>query len=106
MDETRGDYCVQSEGLEVCLPTLTAWGLVVRKSRIQAHKGVFILSSISLPASLEGTKVLRAELYEQSHIAPLPTVKMREGAVQYLGDSIVGGPVWPVGELQRVNGGR
>jgi len=30
---------------------------------------------------------------------------MREGAVQYLGDSIVCGSVWPVGELQRVHGG-
>jgi len=32
--------------LEVCLPTLTTW-VLVRKSRIQVHRGVFRTSSIS-----------------------------------------------------------
>ena len=35
-------------GLEVCLLTLTTWGLAVRKSRIQVLMGVFRPSSISL----------------------------------------------------------
>jgi len=52
---------LQTPHLEVCLPTLTTLGLAVRKSRIQAHRGVFSPSSISLPASLLGSMVLKAE---------------------------------------------
>jgi len=80
-------------GLEVCLSTLMTWVLVFRKSRIQTHKGVFRPSSISLAASLLGAMVLKAELKSINN-TPLPTVKMTEGAVYYLG----------VGELQRVHG--
>jgi len=85
----------------MCLPTLMTWGLAVRKSMIQAHRGVFRLSSIRLPASLLGTMVLKAEIVNKqyAHIPhPSLTVKMREGAVYYLGDSIVCASVWPVGE--------
>ena len=61
-DATLGDPVFRKRGLEVCLPTLTTWGLAVRKSRIQPHRGVFSPSSISLSASLVGTMVLKAEL--------------------------------------------
>jgi len=47
---------------DVCLPTLNTWGLAVRKSMIQVHRGVFRPSSISLPGSLLGTMMLKAEL--------------------------------------------
>lgn len=39
-----------------------------------------------------------------SLIAPLPTVKIREGA--YLGYSIACVSLWPIGKLQHVHGGR
>jgi len=52
-----GDPVSRVRGIELCLPTLTIWGLAIRKSRIRALRGVFIL-----PASLLGTMVLKAEL--------------------------------------------
>jgi len=106
-DTTLGRSCVQGEGLEVCLSTLMTWGLAVKKPRIQAHRGVFRPNSISLSASLRGTMVLKAELKSINNILTyLLTVEMRESAVYYVGDSIACGSVWPVGELQRVHGGR
>jgi len=33
-----GDPVFRVRALEVCLPTLTTWGLAVRKSRIQAQR--------------------------------------------------------------------
>jgi len=103
-DATLGDPVFSVRGLEVCLPTLMTWGLAVRNYRIQAHRAVFRPSSISLSGSLRGTRVLKAELSSpinnilttflqslphrvnkpHSHRAPLPIVKMREGAVYYL----------------------
>ncbi len=47
---------------EVCQPTLTTWGLPVRKSRTHMHREVFNLRSLSFVMSLEGTMVLNAEL--------------------------------------------
>jgi len=93
------DPVFRVRGLEVCLPTLTTWGLAVRKSRTQAHRGVFRPSLISLPYSLLGTMVLKAQLKSINHILTFRTVNMREGAVYYLEDSIVCGHVWPVGRL-------
>ena len=68
-----GDPVFRVRGLEVCLPTLTTWGLAVRKSRIQGHRGVFRPSSISLPASLLGTMVLKAELKSKNNILTYPS---------------------------------
>src|SRR4029434_9495939 len=47
---------------EVCLPILTTWGLLVRKSRIQLHRGVLRPRLLSVWTSLAGTIVLNAEL--------------------------------------------
>jgi len=66
-DLTLGGSCVQGE-----VPTLTTWFLVVRKSRIQAHRGVFRPSSISLSASLLGSMVLKAELKSINDILTYP----------------------------------
>jgi len=61
--QTWGHPVFRVRGLEVRLPTLMNWGLDrIRKSWIQAHRGVFRPSSISLPASLLGIMVLKAEL--------------------------------------------
>jgi len=95
-----GGAVFRVRGLEVCLPILATWDLAVRKFRIQAHRGVFRPSSISLPASLLGAMVLKAE------VKSINNVKMREGAVYYVGNSIVYGSVCLSGELQRVHGGR
>ena len=47
---------------EVWLPILTTWGLLVRKSRIQLHRGVLRPRLLSFGTSLAGTMVLNAEL--------------------------------------------
>jgi len=67
-DATLGDPVFRVRGLEVCLPTLMTWGLLVRKSRSHMHRGVFRPSSISLPASLLGTMVLKADLKSINNI--------------------------------------
>jgi len=57
-------------GLEVCLSTLATWGLAVSKSRIQAHRGVFRPSSISLPDQSAGNYSVerRAKVNKQQEI--------------------------------------
>lgn len=45
----------------VLLPTLTAWGRPLRKSRIQLKTKVFSPRVLSLLMNLEGTMVLNAE---------------------------------------------
>ena len=47
---------------DVLLPTLTPWGLTVRKSRIQFQREMFNPTVLSLVMSFEGTMVLNAEL--------------------------------------------
>src|SRR4029434_8180982 len=50
---------------EECLPILTTWGLLVRKSRIQLHRGVLRPRLLSFGTSflcLADTIVLNAEL--------------------------------------------
>ena len=47
---------------DVLLPTLTSWGLPVRKSRIQLQREVFSPRVLSLVMSFVGTMVLNAEL--------------------------------------------
>jgi len=66
--QSWGDPVFRVRGLEMFLPILTTWGVVVRKSRIQAHRGVFSSSSISLPASHVGTMVLKTELKSINNI--------------------------------------
>jgi len=53
-------------------PVFKVRGLAVRKSRIQAHRGVFRTSSISFLASLLGTMVLKAELKSMNNILTYP----------------------------------
>ena len=47
---------------DVLLPTLTTWGLPVRKSRIQLQREVFSPRVLSLMMSVVGIMVLNAEL--------------------------------------------
>ena len=47
---------------DVLLPTLTSWGLPVKKSRIQLQREVFSHKVRTLVISFEGTMVLNAEL--------------------------------------------
>ena len=47
---------------EVWLRILTTWGLLVRKFRIQMHRGVLRPRLLSFGTSLAGTIVLNAEL--------------------------------------------
>src|SRR4029434_6274585 len=54
--------------MEVWLPILTTWGLLVRKSRIQLHRGVLRPRLLSLGTSLAGTIVLNAELQSTNSI--------------------------------------
>ena len=53
---------------EVLLPTLTTWGRLVKKSRIQLQREVFSPRVLSLVMSFVGTKVLNAELYSMNSI--------------------------------------
>jgi hypothetical protein len=49
---------------DVLLPTLTTWGRLVRKSRIQLQREVFIVPGIlSLVMSFDGTMMLRLNLF-------------------------------------------
>jgi len=43
--QPQGDPVFRVRGLEVYQPTVTIWGLAIRKSRIQAQTGVFSTSS-------------------------------------------------------------
>jgi hypothetical protein len=47
---------------DVLLPTLTTWGWLVKKSRIQLQREVFSPRVLRLVMSFEGTMVLNAEL--------------------------------------------
>jgi hypothetical protein len=47
---------------EVLFPTFTIWGQPVRKSMTQLHRAGFRHRAPSLIMSLEGTRVLKAEL--------------------------------------------
>jgi hypothetical protein len=47
---------------DVLLPTLTTWGRLNRKSRIQLQREVFTPRVLSLVMRFEGTMVLSAEL--------------------------------------------
>ena len=53
---------------DVRLPTLTTWGLPVRKSRIQLQTEVFSPGVFSLVMSFEETMVLNTELKSMNSI--------------------------------------
>ena len=53
---------------DVLLPTLTTWGLPIRKSRIQLQREVFSPRDLSLMMSFDGTMVLNAELLSTNSI--------------------------------------
>jgi len=58
-------------GLDVCLPTLTTWGLAVRKSRIQGHRSVTQLNQLASQFTWHYGVESRAKVNKQhSHIPP------------------------------------
>jgi hypothetical protein len=52
----------------VLLPNFTTWGQAIRKSRTQFNMEEFRTRALSLVMSLEGTMVLKAELYSINRI--------------------------------------
>jgi len=62
------------------LPTLTTCGLAVRKSRIQVHRGCSVPTQSSQSGRNYGVESRTNVNNQHLQIAPLPIVKMREGA--------------------------